>query len=100
MSSISSHGVLSVEQIEGVFWLEDNYFDNNEALSGANAISLTMGSDTTSDGSSVQCGAIMLYENVFIDNIGCEDTTGAVQIHCVADQEWSLNTIMDLYDYP
>ena len=98
--SITYSGAISVVQQEGAFWLASNSFVRNVALLGSNAISLHMGA-TTVEGSTTekQCGAINISSNTFTHNIGCQDTTGAIALNCVADTNWSYNSIMDQYTY-
>ena len=52
--NISYMGVISVEQNEGIFWVESNNFEKNVALFGSNAIDLQMGSAAVEDNSSVK----------------------------------------------
>ena len=96
----SYQGAISVVKQEGAFWAQANNFEKNVALVGSNALNVQMGATTIEGSASTrQCGGIVVTGNTFTSNIGCENTNGAISIQCVADDGWSYNSIMDLYDF-
>ena len=81
-------------------------FVNNAALHGANAINLRMGNNNKEIDSDAlivdikkQCGGINVKENSFTSNLGCENTTGAILMQCVASSGWNFDSTLDSYSF-
>lgn len=98
--NVAHSGVISIVKTEGIFWAQSNNFEKNAALMGSNAIDLQLGAATVQGSSTVkQCGGVYIDSNTFNLNVGCQDTTGAVAVRCLADDSWTYNSIMDVYSF-